>query len=240
VLPERPVRPRTRAGRLASLDAWLVAECALLLDGRGNLVDFGFGLSPITTQQWAESARGLNPGLRVLGVEQAEHSPAEGVELVKGDFSSCAVLGPTSVLRAMNVLRGYREEEVDAIHTALGAGVVEGGLVIEGSTDTEGHVTVAWLLRKNRAALVREALLFHTDFSRGFSPWLFRDWLPRDVRRRTTPGTRMHAMLSAWDARCSTTSTTPSERFLSSLGGEVQATEWERTNGFARWVSGGD
>jgi hypothetical protein len=154
---------------------------------------------------------------------------------VKGDFSSCATLGPTSVLRAMNVLRGYREEEVDPIHTALGAGLVEGGLLMEGSTDTEGHVTVAWLLRKTGATLVREALLFHTDFSRGFSPWLFRDWLPRHLRRSVKPGTAIHDLFSRWEARAAATRTTdPRERFLASLGDDVEATPWECEHGFAR------
>lgn len=235
MLPERAVRPRTRAGRLASLDAWLCAEAPELLDGRGAIVDFGFGLTPVTTFELAQTVRAVNPALRVVGVEREAHEAVPGLELVVGDT---AALAPISVLRAMNVVRGYREDEVDALHAGLGAGVIDGGLVLEGSSDTEGHVTVTWLLRKRAGALVRESLLFHTDFSRGFSPWLFRDWLPRDLRRRATPGTPIHTLLTKWNARV--VGESPRERFESSLQGDVESTAWERAHGFARWRLGGD
>lgn len=154
------------------------------------------------------------------------------MELLAGDFATCATLGPTAVVRAMNVLRGYREEEVPAIHAALGAGLVEGGLLLEGSTDTEGHVSVVSLLRRRAGGLVREALLFHTDFARGFSPWLFRDWLPRDLRRRAQPGTAIHSLLSRWEER--THGRTPQERFANSVNGDLEATAWELERGFCR------
>jgi hypothetical protein len=239
MLPQRPVRPRTRAGRFAALDRWLTTHHPELLDGRGQLVDVGYGETPVTTAELARAVRAQSPTLRVIGLEQHAHPPVDGLDLRTGDFSTCATLGPTAIVRAMNVLRGYREEEVPAIHEALGAAVIDGGLVIEGSTDTEGHVTVAWLLRKHGGALTREALLFHTDFTRGFSPWLFRDWLPRDLRRRAQPGTEIHALLSDWDARAKATGATdPRERFLQSLAPPLDATPGEREQGFARWRRG--
>lgn len=237
--PRRDVRPRTRAGRLAAVEAWLAQREAALLDGRGALVDVGYGEAPVTTAEWAAAARAVNPALRVIGLEPRAPGlgAAGGVELVEGDFSSVAALGPCAVVRAMNVLRGYREEEVPAIHAALGLGLVEGGLLVEGSTDTPGSVTVAWLLRRRGGALVKEALLFHTDFSRGFSPWLFRDWLPRELRRRAGPGTAIHALLSAWSARAdSSGQRDPRLRFQASLGGAVEASPWERDHGYARAV----
>ncbi|MDP3152663.1 MAG: hypothetical protein Q8N23_08340 [Archangium sp.] len=157
--------------------------------------------------------------------------------LLAGDFATCASLAPTAVVRAMNVLRGYREEEVDEIHAALGAGLVEGGLLLEGSSDTEGRVTVVWVMRRRAGALVREALLFHTDFTRGFSPWLFRDWLPRDLRRRAQPGTAIHSLLAAWSSQVPGDVSNPRARFVASVGGVVVATAWEIDHGFARAVS---
>lgn len=232
--PSREVRPRTRPGRLAPLDAWLLEHERALLDGRGALVDVGYGETPVTTLEWARSARTLNPALTLIGLERRAQAHAE-LDLREGDFTTCASLGPAAIVRAMNVLRGYREAEVPAIHAALGAALVEGGLVVEGSTDTEGHVTVAWLLRRRGGALVREALLFHTDFSRGFSPWLFRDWLPRDLRRRAQPGTAIHALLTRWDARAKTTGEdAPRRRFVASVAGVLEATPWELAHGYAR------
>jgi hypothetical protein len=57
---------------------------------------------------------------------------------------------------------------------------------------------VAHLLRRRGGQVVREGLLFHTDFSHGFAPVLFRDWLPRDLRRRVRPGEPIHAFLADW------------------------------------------
>ncbi len=238
MVSSRPVRPRTRAGRLAALDAWVTTQARALLDGRGAVVDVGFGLTPVTTLELALAVRGVTPALRVIGVEREAHE-APGLELLVGDFGTCATLGPTAVVRAMNVLRGYREDEVAAIHEALGAAVIDGGLVIEGSTDTGGCVTAAWLLRKRGGALHREALLLHTDFSRGFSPWLFRDWLPRDLRRRAHVGTAVHTLLADWELRArGTGATEPKARFLESLGPPLSATAWEREHGFVRWPVG--
>ena len=237
-IASRAVRPRTRPGRLAALDAWLVANEAPLLDGRGSILDVGYGESPVTTLELALCVRAVNPSLRVVGLER-QPATSDELELIAGDFKTCATLGPTAVVRAMNVLRGYREEEVPAIHQALGAALVEGGLVLEGSTDTEGHVTVATLLRRRGSELVREALLFHTDFTRGFSPWLFRDWLPKDLRRRAQPGTAIHGLLSRWDDRARAVGgDDPRARFVASVQGMLEATSWELDHGFARWPGG--
>ena len=202
-------------------------SCPELIDGRGLIVDFGYGESPITTIELCEAI-----GRPVIGIETEELPPQENCRFLKGDFSTCATLGPTAVVRAMNVLRGYREDEVPALHEALGAALIEGGLLLEGSTDTEGHVTVVGLMRKRSGQLRREALLFHTDFSRGFSPWLFRDWLPRDLRRSVRPGTAIQSLLTTWDSQVKGES--PRERFASSVHGVVEATPWELDRGFAR------
>ncbi len=214
----------------------MVASCPELLDGRGAIVDVGYGETPVTTLEWAQAVHEVNAQVRVVGIEQKPPSPrgGKGVTLLAGDFTTCATLNPTAVVRAMNVLRGYREEEVEEIYAALGAGLVEGGLLLEGSTDTEGHVTVVWVMRRRSGALVREALLFHTDFTRGFSPWLFRDWLPRDLRRRAQPGTAIHAVLASWASQVPGEVADPRARFVASVRGAVVATPWELEHGFAR------
>ena len=59
------LRARTRPGRLRALDAWLLHFAPELLDGRGALVDVGFGESPVTTEEWARTA----PAARVIGLD---------------------------------------------------------------------------------------------------------------------------------------------------------------------------
>lgn len=237
------MRARTRAGRLAALDAWVCHERPGVLRPGGLALDVGFGLEPVTTVEWAATLRAVQPGFRVVGVERdaARVDAAPDIEVVQGDFASLASLGPACVVRAMNVARGYREDEVPAIHAALGAALEDGGLALEGSTDTEGHVTCAWLITKRGGELVKDALLFHTDFTRGFSPWLLRDVLPRDLRRNVRPGTAIHALLDAWAQAVDAAGPgrSPRERFEDSVPAVavhgLEARPWELAHGYARW-----
>lgn len=211
-LPRGPGPGRTRPGRLDALDAWLVHEAATLLGRGGLVVDVGFGESSVTVAALAGAVRRIHPGLEVLGLERepsrvaAAAAAAPGgagvgagrVRLMAGGFEVLSALSDVLVVRAMNVLRAYRAEDVPAAHRALGACLGEGGLLLEGSTDTAGHVTASHLFRRRGPVLRWEGLLLLTDFSRGFSPWLFRDWLPRDLRRSVAPGTVVHELLVRW------------------------------------------
>ncbi|QRK04199.1 methylase [Archangium violaceum] len=209
---DRKTRGRTSHGRLQALDVYLLHQERELLTrsegawGRAAFVDLGFGEHPWTTLESARAFRELNPRLPVVGVElepQRVESAREHADALtdfrQGGFD--LPLGPgetVRLIRAMNLLRGYRPEEVPGIHQKLGGALLEGGLLVEGSTDTSGAVLVAHLLRRVPEGLSREALLFHTDFSRGFAPVLFRDWLPRDFRRRVKPGEPIHAFFAQW------------------------------------------
>ncbi|WNG34747.1 methylase [Archangium violaceum] len=209
---DRKTRGRTSHGRLQALDAYLLYQEREMLTrsegawARAAFVDLGFGEHPWTTLESAQAFRELNPGLPVVGVElepQRVESAQEHADALtdfrQGGFDLPLRPGETvRLIRAMNLLRGYRPEEVSGIHQKLGGALLEGGLLVEGSTDTSGAVLVAHLLRRVPEGLSREALLFHTDFSRGFAPVLFRDWLPRDFRRRVKPGEPIHAFFAQW------------------------------------------
>lgn len=234
----RPVRARTRPGRLAAVDAWLTASEPALIRPGARVVDFGFGETPVTTLEWAQT---LPDEVTVVAVEQdagrveaARETAAGRLQLVHGGFEALAALAPVTVVRAMNVLRAYPADQIDAAHAALGAPVCDRGIVIEGSTDTAGDVTVAYVLRKHGMALVREALLFHTTFARGFSPWLFRDSLPRDLRRSVKPGSAIFAFLSTWHAAFEATSGPIETRFAHSVIALPAATSWGA--GALRWA----
>ena len=211
---DRKTRGRTAHGRLQALDVYLVHRERELLArdegawARAAFVDLGFGEHPWTTLDSAQAFRELNPGLPVVGVEleaprvEAALAHADALtDFRQGGFDLPLRPGESvRLLRAMNLLRGYRPEEVPDIHHQLGRALLDGGLLVEGSTDTPGAVLVAHLLRRVPEGLSREALLFHTDFSRGFAPVLFRDWMPRDFRRRVKPGEPIHAFFADWTA----------------------------------------
>lgn len=211
---DQKTRGRTSRHRLRALDAYLChAESELLRRDDGAwrtaaFVDVGFGDSPATTLESAETFRQHSPRLPVIGVEldegrataAAEHEDAH-THFRRGGFELPLQPGESvRLIRAMNLLRQYPAESVPSIHARLGEYLLPGGLLVEGSTDTAGGVLVAHLLRRGGEGLHREALLFHTDFTHGFAPVLFRDWLPRDLRRRVHPGEPIHGFFSDWMA----------------------------------------
>jgi hypothetical protein len=100
----------------------------------------------------------------------------------------------------MNVLRGYPEACVAHAHAALARPLLPGALLVEGTSSADGGVLCAHLIRKHRHGCTREALCFSTNFGHGFAPLLFRDWLPRDLRRHVRPGEAIGDFLFAWRA----------------------------------------
>jgi hypothetical protein len=202
------MKGRTARGRLRAVDAFLIERERALISARGPapFIDVGFGEEPVTTIDSAESFHALNSELVVIGIEAdvqrallaASSDRPPLLRFVRGDFALLALLPRARLIRVMNVLRSHREEDVDAIHALLGNALVDGGLAVEGSADPVGDIVVAHLLRRSGELLRREALLFHTTFAFGFAPVLFRDWLPRDLRRRSKPGQWVHAFFGRW------------------------------------------
>ena len=202
------LRGCTRPGRLARLDALIVQLERELLsrDDDSLVIDFGVGEWPWTTLEYAQQLRSCRPQLRVLGVEidphrlrHARRLGREQVEFRQGSFRLPLGAGERArLVRAMNVLREYREPEAEAARLSLAEALVPGGLLVEGTSSPSGGVLCAHWLRKHETGLAREALLFSCDFSQGFAPLLFRDRLPRDLRRACRRGTAIHAFFDAW------------------------------------------
>jgi hypothetical protein len=209
-MAERRTRGKSRPGRLRLLDAWLVATERPLLERRGGpwaraaAVDLGFGAVPWTTREWAGALRAVRSDLEIIGVEidparvaGARQLQTPGLRFVEGGFDLRG-LGPLRLVRAANVLRQYPPEAVAGAHRAMGAALLPGGLLLEGTTDRGGAVAVAHLLRRAEAGLTREGLLFTTDFSAGFAPAMFARYLPRDLQPGRRPEPAVAAVLAAW------------------------------------------
>ncbi|MBL0693197.1 methylase [Comamonas sp. JC664] len=211
-------RGRTSRGRLRALDVYLCRFEQALLERRDGpwaqavFADVGFGEHPWTTLESAQAFRALNPELPVVGVElDADRAAAAQVDagarthFRQGGFDlPLQAHEPARLVRAMNLLRQGPAERVPEVHRTLSRYLLTSGLLVEGSADATGAVLSAHLLRRRTDAPddlpFREGLLFHTDFSHGFAPVLFRDWLPRDLRRRVRAGEPIHDFFSAWTA----------------------------------------
>lgn len=212
-VPLARLRGCTRPGRLARIDAVIVRrEHALLTRCDGAFatapcVDVGVGEWPWTTLELLRTVTLAAPELRVIGVEidpdrlrHARRFAEPGLEFRRGGFElPLAANERPRLVRALNVLREYGECEAEAAQLTLSAALLPGGLLVEGTSSASGGVACVHLLRKRPdGGLAREGLIFSTDFSQGFAPWLFRDRLPRDLRRQCKPGHAIHAFLTAW------------------------------------------
>lgn len=200
-----PGRGRTRRGRLRLLDGYLVRTEAELLRRCSLFVDLGIGEGPWTTLEALDAFRLLQPTVRALGVDHDfARVAAAGTSHPDAEFRAGGLELPlrpgeeARLVRAMNVLRSYRIEEVRSLREKLAAQLPVGGLLLEGSSDVDGQVLSAFLVRRLEGAGRETTLLFATDFSRGFAPRLFRDVLPFDLRRKVLPGTDVHRLFSDW------------------------------------------
>jgi len=172
------------------------------------VVDVGLGAKPDTTVELAEAVHRASPALVVIGVDIDPYRVATARQRA-GDYAMFRVGSfelpleddeRVRVVRAMNLLREYHPDDVEMKQAFLGAPLEEGGLLLEGSTDDEGHVVCAHVLRARRGHLKRESLLFLTDFGRGFSPNLFRDWLPQDLRGQAGASGVLTPFFASWSA----------------------------------------
>ncbi|MCB9762616.1 MAG: methylase [Alphaproteobacteria bacterium] len=218
----RTTRGRSRPGRLRLVDRYLLAAEAALLGAPGDapVVDLGLGAEPWTTVALFEALAALPAPPPVLGVDVdparvagAQAAARPGLSFVVSGFD---VPGPARLVRAMNVLRQYPPAQVAEARARMGAALVEGGLLVEGTSNKEGHIVTAALLRRRGAALVAEGLLLATDFSAGFAPAMFARWLPRDLRPAGRPSPAAQRLLDGWTAAFAGTTGALAGRFADS------------------------
>lgn len=224
----RGIRGRTSPGRLRGIEPLLVSVASKALLRADSLVlDLGFGHSPITTRELAQFLDTTVGPRRVIGVETDALRAEKARELFeKGEFLHAGFEledhfpEGVALIRAMNILRQYRPEEVEGAHRKWGRALKEGGYLIEGSTDKSGAVMSAHLFRRQKDQLLREGLYFYTDFTRGFAPVLFRDVLPRDLRHGIHEGHLAFEFFQTWQ-KCweavRKEKSTPKDAFLASL-----------------------
>jgi len=196
-------RGTTNPNRLRRVDNWIVAYHGRLLRAADDplVVDLGFGASAVTTVELAARLARLRPGIRVVGLEidpervrAAEPRAAPpGLVFARGGFE-LAGLRPVLV-RAMNVLRQYSEEEVAGAWAEMASALAPGGLLVEGTSDELGRLG-AWVVvdRGGPRTLTLAAKLSTLD-----RPATLAERLPKALIHRNVPGEQVFALLSALD-----------------------------------------
>src|SRR6266508_2647404 len=158
----QPTRGKTTSNRLRRVDNFILLYEPSLLTRTDGLyadsmfVDLGYGFEARTTLESASRFRGVNPDLKILGVEIDK----ERVEtaLPYADDKTFFRLGGFNLpmkdnehvrlIRAFNVLRQYEEKDFAPAYERLAQYVLPGGLMIEGTSNPFGSIWVANVVRK--------------------------------------------------------------------------------------------
>ena len=199
-------RGTTNPNRLRRVDGFLAYRCGDLLRAATDplVVDLGYGATPVTAVELHHRlSAAVRADVTVVGLEidpvrvagaQGSAAPPR-LRFQRGGFE-LAGLRPT-VVRAMNVLRQYSEEEVAPAWRAMTA---SGALLIEGTCDELGRIATWAVVAGGRPrTLTLSARLSDLDH-----PATFAERLPKALVHHNVPGEPVHDLLRdlghAWDA----------------------------------------
>lgn len=197
-------RGKTARGRLRRLDRFLRHEVEGRLRKGGAFVDVGYGRVPTTTLESARVFRSVRPDLMVVGfeidperVEVAQEDADERTRFRRGGFEMPLLRDEQPVVvRALNVLRQYGPEAVEAAHAQMLAPLASDGIIAEGTSNPSGSIMVVNLLRPGRPT---EVLFSVNPRLIPESPRAFTAVLPKDHIHRMVPGEPVHDLMEAWE-----------------------------------------
>jgi hypothetical protein len=235
---------------------------ALLRASDPLVVDLGFGASPVTTLELAHRlAAFAGRPVDVLGLEidpdrvaQAQPLATLGVSFALGGFEVPAPR-PPSVIRAANVLRQYRQDEVPAAWANMVAHLAPRGVLVEGTCDELGR-SCTWVTiaadqasaggRRDRltaahAPVLPETLTLSLDVRSLRQPSEVAERLPKALIHNNVRGEPIHDLLSeldhAWDCAAPHGVFGPRQRWLAAVSA-LHADGWPISDGAARWRLG--
>ncbi len=227
--PEGTVtRGTTAPNRLRRVDRWIAASQAQLLLSSEEpplVVDLGFGASPVTTVELYERLQAIRPDVEVVGLEIEPARVEAGTRFLAesgctDDYAGLSFgLGgfelpaprPPLLVRALNVLRQYGEEEAWCAWERLCEGIAPGGVLIEGTCDEIGR-RAAWvtldrsdtagspLRRSGSSGLAQPRTITFATRVAGLShPSELAERLPKTLIHRNIPGEEIHRFLTDFD-----------------------------------------
>jgi len=195
-------RGKTTKNRLRQTDHFLLLYDRNLITSQAEsvVVDLGYGFEAVTTLELAEKFWKVNPRLKIIGVEidlerveKAKVFENPWLEFRHGGFNIPLRAGETiRLIRAFNVLRQYPEDQVNLAWAEMSKGMVEGGILLEGTSNPSGGIWVANILRYQVKDWTNEGLVFFTNFRQELDLDDFKARLPKNLIHRMIPGERIY------------------------------------------------
>lgn len=207
-------RGKTAKNRLRRVDTFILQYAPDLLKRTDCLyVDLGYGEEAFTTLESAQRFRILNPSLNVIGVEidperveRAKQFEDKFTHFRVGGFNIPLEKGETpSLIRAFNVLRQYEVADVIPSWLQMGDRLLDGGLIIEGTSSPYGKIWTANLIRKQENNLKYEGFLFSTNFRAGFAPEIFQPYLTKNFIHEMGSDSPIDRFITDWKQACDQT-----------------------------------
>ena len=186
----QPTRGKTALNRLRQIDVYVALRLESVLHGGSPLiVDVGYGAFAWTALEMYNRLRGLNPRIRLLGLEidpdrveaARPHADPPRLDFHLGGFNIVNVLNgeQARLIRCYNVLRQYDETAVEPALAQMAEGLEPGGILIEGTSNPNGRLVAFDVYQREVGVLRHLALVFGTNFRAPVEAMDFQAILPK-------------------------------------------------------------
>lgn len=186
----QPTRGKTALNRLRQVDIYICLAWRHILAHQSALVvDIGYGEYAWTALEMHSRLMTIHPNISLLGIEidpqrvenALPYANPPMIDFRLGGFNVADNLlnTPATLIRAYNVLRQYDESAVKDALAHMADGLVEGGLLIEGTSTPTGRIVAFDVYQKQAGELVHRQLVFGTNFRHPDTPTEFQAILPK-------------------------------------------------------------
>ena len=239
----RITRGTTGTNRLRRIDRWIAAQPVLRRTDDPLVVDLGYGASATTTLELRDRLARVRPDVEVVGIEidpervrDAAAAARDGVSFQLGGFEIPTPRQP-AVIRALNVLRQYDEDEVPDAWATMCARLQPGGLLVEGTCSELGRVA-SWVALGASGPRTFTISLRLAELE---SPSIVAERLPKALIHRNVPGERIHSLLTDLDRQWAIAAPLAvygaSQRWVAAVEA-LRASGWPVRDGRSRWRLG--
>lgn len=209
------------------------------------VVDLGYGAMPHTTLELADRLGGVQPGLRVIGIEidpervaSSQTSATDRVSFIRGGFEIPLPHNRAAdVIRAFNVLRQYDESEVAEIWARVQTRLSPDGIFLDGTCDEIGRVATWVSLGANGPESFTVSLrLAELEF-----PSIAAERLVKALIHRNVEGEEIHRFLGELDRHWMVSAPlqvySPSQRWIATVRA-MKVSGWPIQGTAAAWRLG--